>query len=104
MMNKRTALGMLQALDGRKITFQYKIIMFCIERAERILKKDPLMKGEKEEYADVYEAKMIYEDWLEDCKKNDLFKDCFPYLRIKTVEMCRDIAKHLRVWDDEFFK
>ncbi|XP_011874192.1 PREDICTED: uncharacterized protein LOC105565529 [Vollenhovia emeryi] len=98
--DKQRALDTLRILDGRDISYQYRVITSFVSRAKRTLQ----ITRDAEKLANLRDALKIFEDWLADYKENNRGKENLAYLPIETISAFRSLAKRHGVWDDGFFR
>lgn len=97
--DKQKALDTLKFLDGRDISYQYHVITSFVSRVKRTLQ----ITKDEEKLSNLREALKVFEDWLNDYKRNNRGKENLAYLPIETIKAFRSLAQRYDVIDDDFY-
>jgi len=98
--DKEKAQETLRLLDGKDTTYQFQIINSMYNRAKVIYKRTT----DKDKRKNLEEAIEVFEEWIDDYKKNGRSKETFSYLPVETVEGYEPLAKHYGIEDLSFLQ
>lgn len=96
--DKDKAQETVRLLEGKDTTYQFQIINSMYNRAKVIYKRTT----DKDKRKNLEESIEVFEEWIDDYKKNSRSKETFSYLPLESVVGYKILAKHYGIEDLEF--